>query len=278
MGAVKKMYKNLLPNLALNFLMVTTANLLRKSTVRSAIRGQVRKTLTGKREKLPHERVPSAEHYADMIMETLNGNTIFPTNICIDGLPGSGKSTIGRALAERCNLKWRTLSWKELKEAYPFKKDRIYENIRLIRTQNIEEFDVVIYIDCPEEVARERVISRDRNGTLADVLDFYKLKKIGDTAFKMLGGEEVIIGTSPLVRIKKRPKEGYRDLERLKTFAQESGLDAVGFTKEELLFIYCYGKPQSGLSPYLNLGAYNNEILSGFNDALVRSLGRKYLT
>jgi adenylate kinase family enzyme len=278
MGSAKNIYKKILPDFASKFLILTSINLLQKTTVRSAIRGQVRKTFTGKREKLPYERVPSAEHYADVIMETLNGNTTFPLSICIDGLPGSGKSTIGRALAERCNLNWRTLRWKELQGTYPFKKGRIYENIRLIRTQNIEGFDIVIYIDCPEEVARKRVITRDRNGTLADVVDFTKLKKIGDTAFKMLDGEEVIIGKSPLVRIKKRPKEGYRDLERLKEFAQESGIDANGFTKEELLFIYCYGKPQSGLSPYLNLGAYNNEILSGLYDALMRSLGRKYLT
>lgn len=278
MGAAKKFYKKILPDLALNFLLVTITNLVQKLTVLSAIRGQVRKILTGNREKLPYAVVPTAEHHADMVMETLNGNGTFPKSICIDGLPGSGKSTLGRALAERCNLRWRTLRWKELKEAYPFKEGRIYENIRLIRTQNVECFDVVIYIDCPDEVAKNRIISRDRNGTLADVVDFSRLKKIGDTAFAMLGGEEITIGVNPLIRIKRRPHEGYRDLERLKICAQERGFNGDGFTKEELLFIYCYGKPQCGLSPYLNLGVYNSEILSGLYDALVRSLGKRFLT
>ena len=277
MSELKKIYKKILPDMALYFFIITTKNLLQKQTVRSAIKGQVRKIFTGNREKQPYEIVPTVEHYADMIMQTLNGKAAFPSSICINGLPGSGKSTIGRALAERCNLKWRTLRWKELKVAYPFKKGRIYENIRLIRTQNMEGFDVVIYIDCPEEVARNRVFARDRNPTLADVVDFYRLKKIGDVAFEMLGGEEVKIEGSP-VRIKQRPQEGYRDIERLKIRLHEKGYDTDGFSKEELLFIYCYGKPQSGLSPYLNLGTYNNEILSGIYEAAVRSLAKNFLT
>ena len=277
MGATKKFYKKTLPDLALNFFIVTIANLLRKPTVQSAIRGQARKILTGNREKQPYETVPMIEHYADRIMETLNGKGTYPKSICIDGLPGSGKSTLGRALAKRCNLKWRTLRWKELEEAYPFKNGRIYENIRLIRTQDMEGFDVIIYFDCPAEVAKDRVITRDRNATLADVLDFPSLKKIGDTAFEMLGGEEIKISESP-IRIKQRQKEGYRDLERLKSHVQEKGFDVDGFSKEELLFIYCYGKPQCGLSPYINLGAYNNEILSGIYEAAARSLAKNFLT
>jgi hypothetical protein len=78
--------------------------------------------------------------------------------------------------------------------------------------------------------------------------------------------------------MKQRPQEGYRDIERLKTRLREKGIDVEGFSKEELLFIYCYGKPQIGLSPYVKLGAYSNEILSGIYDALVRSLAKRFLT
>lgn len=277
MDLLKMFYKKILPDIALGFVVLTAKNLLERQTVRSAISGQARKILTGNREKQPYETVPRVEYYADKIMEALNDRGISPRSICIDGPPGSGKSTLGRALAERCGLKWRTLYWQELRGVYPFKKGRIYENIRLIRTQDMEDFDIVIYIDCPIEEAKDRMITRDRNGALADVVDFSRLKKIGDTSFEMLGGEEIKIGGSP-VRIKQRPQEGYRDLERLKTRLREKGIDVEEFSKEELLFIYCYGKPQSGLSPYAKLGSYSNEILSGIYDALVRSLAKRFLT
>ena len=72
----------------------------------------------------------------------------------------------------------------------------------------MEHFDIIIYIDCTPDEAKDRVILRDRNGALADVMDFSRLKKIGDTAFEMLGGEEIRIVGSP-IRVKPRPPEGY---------------------------------------------------------------------
>jgi adenylate kinase family enzyme len=276
MGGLKKLYKDVLPDAALRFVVFTTKNLLQRDTVRSAVRGEVRRILTGSREKA-YQIVPTAEHNAERIVEVFNDRGISPRSICIDGPPGSGKSTLGRSLAKRTGLKWRTLYWQELKEAYPFIDNRIYENIRLIRTQDVEHFDVIIYIDCPAEVAIERVITRDRNAALADLVDFSRLKKIGDTAFEMLGGEEIKIGGSP-IRIKPRPQGGYRDLQALKTRLREKGYDVEGFSKEELLFLFCYGRPQAGLTPYIKLGAYNNEILAAIYDALARSLARRYLT
>jgi hypothetical protein len=55
-------------------------------------------------------------------------------------------------------------------------------------------------------------------------------------------------------------------------------IDTEGFSKEELLFIYCDGKPKSGILPYIKLGAYNRELFSGLYDALAMSLGKRLLT
>ncbi len=277
MGTFSTFQKKILPELALAFLLNTLKNLLNRSTIRSAIAGQIRKALTGSREK-PYRPVPEVERQADKIMEIfLKDSKTFPDTICIDGPPGSGKSTLGRALAERCGLEWRTIFWHEIKKPFPFKSGRVYENIRLIRTQDIEIFDCVIYMDCPGEEAQARVISRDRNGALADVVNFSILKTVGDAAFDMLDGNTISMEGSR-IKLKRKPENGYRDLDELKIRLWNRGIDTEGLSKEELLFIYCYGDSRNGIKPYLKLGAYNEEIFSGLYDAIVTSLGKGFLT
>ena len=276
MGNLQNFTKKTLPTMAVAFVAATVKDLMGKDTVKSAIRGRVRKFFTGTSER-PYRPVPVVEEYSDKIMRVLGEKNIHPQTIAIDGPPGSGKSTLGRSLANRTGLKWHSLNLKDMHEPYFFLPGRIYENIRLIRTQDIEKFDIIIYIDCRAEDAQHRVIERDRNGALADYLDFKKLKKIGDAAFEMAVGEEITIPLSP-VRIKIRPKDGYRDIDNLRMILQSRGLDIADFSKEELLFTYCYGKPKSGIVPYVKFGAYNKEILSGAMAALRAVSAKKMLS
>ena len=266
MGELKKFTKKTLPELAFGFFSTAATNLMAKESIKSAIRGRIRKLITGNAEK-PYRDVQAVEVYTDRIMDILNQKRILPQNIGIDGPPGSGKSTLGRSIAKRTGLKWRTLYLKELNQPYNFKPGRIYENIRLLRTQNIDNFDLIIYIDCPVGEAQYRVIERDRNGALADYIDFKKLKKIGDVAFEMADGEEIMIPMSP-IRIKIRPDKGYRDIENLRMKVRSKGFDVERFSKEELLFINCYGESKSGILSYANWGAYNNELLSAVHTSL----------
>ncbi len=242
------------------FFSTAARNLLAKESIKSAIRGRVRKLVTGSAEK-PYRDIQTVEAYSDRIMDILDQKRILPQRIGIDGPPGSGKSTLGRSLAKRTGLKWRTLYLKDLHKPYYFKHGRIYENIRLFRTQNIDNFDLIIYIDCPVEDAQYRVMERDRNGALADYVDFKKIKKIGDAAFDMADGEEIMIPMSP-IRMKIRPDEGYKNIENLRMELRSKGFDVERFSKEELLFINCYGKPKGGILSYANWKAYNDELLS----------------
>lgn len=276
MRTLEKLCRGTLPGIVAYFVMHTAKNLLETETVRSALRGQIRKFLTGSREK-PFQPVPEVERYADRIMEILYQERVYPDCVCIDGPPGSGKSSLGRALSERMGLEWRTVYWHEIEEPFLFRAGRIYENIRLVRTQDMERFDVVIYLDCAADEARTRVIRRDRNAALADVVDFPKLKAVGDAAFGMMAGEEMRIEGSP-VRMKIRPPGGYGDLETLRCRLEEKGVDVRGYSKEELLFIYCFGKPEGGVMPYVRLGAYDRETFSGIYEAVAKSFAKRFMT
>jgi len=267
MGNIMKPFQKALPETALTFLIVTAKNILAKEGVRSAIRGQVRKITTGSREK-PYQDVQTVEGYADAIMEILDKKRISPGSIGIDGPPGSGKSTLGRSLAKRTGLEWKTLYLNDINNPYfIFKSGNIYENIRLFRTKDINNFDLIIYIDCPIEDAQYRVMERDRNGALADYVDFRKLKKIGDAAFEMADGEEIRVPMSP-ISIKVKPEGGYGDMDNLRMKLEPKGLNVDMFSKEELLFMDCYGKAKKGILSYVNWGAYNNEVFSAAYEAL----------
>jgi len=276
MGDLKDFTKKTLPEMAIAFVTTAAMNLLAKDTIRSAIRGRVRRFLTGSSER-PYQDIATVEKYADQIVDILYENNIFPEIIGIDGPPGSGKSTLGRSLAKRTGLNWRCLYLKDVSKPCFFTFGHIYENIRLFRTQNIDNFDAIIYIDCPVEDAEHRVIERDRNGALADYVDFEKIKKIGDAAFEMADGEAIRIPMSP-IRIKLRPKEGYRDIDNLRMRLRSRGVDVEGFSKEELLFAYCYGEPKRGILPYVKFGAYNNELLSGVYAALRVAMAKNLLS
>ncbi len=229
--------------------------------MQSTVRGLVRKLVTGSREK-PYREIPSVEKTSDLIIEALDEKGIRPTCLGIDGIAGAGKSTLGRSLSKRLGLEWRTLYARELTKPVKLEDGTIYENIRLFRTQDIDHFDAILYIDIPAEKARARVLERDRDGALADVLDFEKLKRLGDLAFEISEGKEIRIPGSS-VRMKIRPEGGYRAKEHLKSRLKERGLREENLSKEEMLFLSCYGEVKKGIRPYLKLGAYNREILDG---------------
>ena len=262
--------KKLLQAGLVKFGAITAGRLLARETVRSTIRGQVRRLLTGSKEK-PYQLVPAAERAADHLIAILENRISTPACIGIDGIAGSGKSTLGRSLSAKLDLEWRTLFGREMDRPVSLEPGTIYENIRLFRTQDIDRFDAIIYIDVPIETAKKRVLSRDRNGALVDFLDYEKLKKIGDVAFEAADGEAVPIPESPAT-VKIRPKSGYRLAGNLAQRLEAKGLDKDGLCVEEMLFLLCYGEAQRGIKPYVRFGAYNQDILTGALSGLLVAL------
>lgn len=257
MGTPKEMLKAGL----LRFGATTALTLLSKTTIRSAIRGQIRKLITGNREK-PSREIPSVERTSDRIVKIMRGKIPASACIGIDGIAGGGKSTLARSLSRKMGLKKRTLHSREMDAPLEFNQGMIYENIRLFRTQDIDCFDAILYIDMPVRRARIRVLERDRNGALVDFLDFEMLKRIGDLCFEVADGEQLKIPES-CVRMKIRPARGYRTGENLASKLEESGLRSQALSKEEMLFLLCYGEARKGIRPYLKLGAYNRDMLEG---------------
>jgi hypothetical protein len=266
MGSKKKVLRDSL----IVFGATTVGQMLKRPTIQSGLRGLARKLITGSREKR-YKEIPAVERTTDKIADLLEGRLPTPACLGIDGIAGGGKSTLGRSLAKRFDLNWHTLYSKELGKAVEIIPGTIYENIRLFRTQDIDLFDAIFYIQIPPDQARERVLSRDRNGTLADLLDFETLQRLGDLAFDSADGDDIQIPNSP-IRMKVRPASGFCQRENLKARLKAQGLESEGLGVEEMLFLSCFGEAKKGIRPYLKLGAYNNEILAGIRVAVLTAL------
>ena len=108
---------------------------------------------------------------------------------------------------------------------------------------------------------------------MPNFLDFEKLKIIGNLAFEIAEGEEIKIPSSP-IRMKIRPPAGYQDQKNLADRLKTAGIRAEKLSKEEMLFLSCYGEAKQGIKPYLKLDAYNHDIIAGLVAGIMVALGK----
>jgi hypothetical protein len=203
---------------------------------------------------------------ADKIASILRAHEIIPKRLGVDGLPGSGKSTLARALANRLEMQWQPLDGQNMDVPQAFSTERaVYEHHRLFRTQDVDAFDALIYVDEPIEAAKKRVLERAvreaREALIVDLLDFRKLKTIGRLAFEVCDGPSISVPGSNLF-LKLKPPQGFRAREHLAERLPEA-YKTNALKKEALLFLVAYGKPQAGITAYLIPSAYNQELLAG---------------
>ena len=209
-----------------------------------------------------HPDAPADHPAATPIAQRLADRGLGAQRIGVDGLPGSGKSTLARALAERMGMQWACLDHQLSDEPMDFSAaDAVYEHHRLFRTQDLDSFDVLVYLDEPMSKIREQIINRGRGAALIEVLDFDRMREIGRKAFALAGGEEwQVPGTN--VRLKTRPPEGFHDLARLDGELQRLGFrQTQDLPKEAKLFLAVYGRAKRGSLAYVQAGQFFKELL-----------------
>lgn len=239
----------------------TVKGLRKKPAIRATLHSLRRKMKTGKAEI--HREFDHVNKQAGLIVKFLKLKKVSPKRIAIDGIPGSGKTTLARALAKKMNFKRMTLDYIDMDKPLDFSEEKtIYEHHRLLRTQDIDPFDCIIYIDAPIDISKKRCLHRKRGAVNIDVFDYQKLKHIGERAFKLADGKVHHIDNS-FIQIKIRPRKGYQAYENLCAEIKRKGLKTKRRSKESLLFVSLYGKGKKGLKAYIKFGAYNKEFKAG---------------
>jgi dephospho-CoA kinase len=249
----------------------TAADALAKRPGVQASVDSLRMRLTAGKAEV-HEIIDKVNKSADEIITLLNSKAVHIRKLAVDGVPGSGKSTLARALSEKLNFALKTLDYIDLNKPQDFTQEKtIYEHHRLLRTQDVENFDAIIYIDEPIELSKQKCLNRKRGGINIDIFDYEKLKKIGKEAFGIATGKTYKIKNS-YIKLKIKPKTGFRAYENIRDKVKKKGFETEGLCKEELLFMSAYGKAAKGLMAYVRLDAYNEEILAGLSAGVLRFL------
>jgi len=225
------------------------------------------------------KEVKEIEKCADWIVDLLKEKRIRPNKIGIDGLPGSGKSTIANALSNRLKMEWISLDFKLSNEPYQFNKNNsIYEHHRLFRTQNLDAFDVIIFIDLPVEKIKEQIIDRGQGAFNVEIFDYDLMQEIGKTAFEITDGGKIRVPSTYLY-MKIKPEGGFNIDENLdKKLKAEGFVDTGNLTKEEKLFLLAEGKAKKGMFAYNQGSKYAMELLENVREFInyVNNPGRRF--
>jgi len=258
----------------LKSLSTTVESLLQRPGIRASLKALGDKMLLrdDSSREIPEEAIVNAEKIAHI----LNSNNIAYERIGIDGIPGSGKSTLAKALAKLIGFEVRNFHHPEIESPCDlYETATIYEHHRLFRTQDIDHFDVLVYIDTPIKVAKEKVFERKKSGILLDVFDYDKLKAIGDLAFDLADWKSFEIPEN-LTKIKVRPQEGFNQVRNIKKKLKARDIHLENScTKEEMLMLLAYGKKERGLRAYIECDAYCKDFINGMKAGLLSLIGMK---
>jgi hypothetical protein len=271
-----KVDKDTLAGLAVSAGIFFVKNVIQKKGVSTNLKFLLESLLHNNCENrlLPEQAIRQAK----TIAETVEARHLRPDRIAVDGVPGSGKSTLAKALADRLGMETVCLDHQNMDEPLLLEQvPAVYEHHRLLRTQDIDRFEVIIYLDQPLRIAKQHILQRERGAYLVDIMNFDLLKRIGDRAFALAEGPALSLDNG-LVQIKNRPDKGFRDRANLAKALESKGVGdsrIAGLNKEQQLFLLVEGQVRKGFMAYVNPRAYEKEFFAAFTDGITRTFTRR---
>ncbi len=183
--------------------------------------------------------------------------------IGIDAPPGSGKTTLARAIAKQTGMSHYGLDWEpghawkstiglgRNVENTPHapRAGEILEHYLLNRTHDPELFDAQIHLRRDPNVIRQQITQRGRSAAASDFMDLDKSLQVADLGFDTLDGDEINLGSGAVMKL--RPHEGWgNQLDQRLTAA---GIDPAGLSRHEKLLTLHSGQRTTGAgwTPYV---------------------------
>lgn len=183
--------------------------------------------------------------------------------IGIDAPPGSGKTTLARAIARQTGMSHYGLDWEpghawkstiglgRNVESTPHapRAGEILEHYLLNRTHDPELFDAQIHLRRDPNVIRQQITRRGRSAAASDFMDLDKSLRVADLGFDTLDGDEIDLGNGAVMKL--RPREGWGNQLDQRLIA--AGIDPSGLSRHEKLLTLHNGQRTTGAgwTPYV---------------------------
>jgi ABC-type phosphate/phosphonate transport system ATPase subunit len=218
------------------------------------------KMLLGKVKRDPGlgQAIPSnVQHSSKRLIKELRRAGVDPrkARIAVVGTGGSGKSTIARGIADQLGTKANeldivgknTLSGRRLSEymgRHAPGKGSVYEQTHLLNKVDPRHFNVVVKVNTPTKVVKDRLLKRQRGAWQHDFYNIDKLNKVIDKGFRSAGGKRLNDVDNLSISVSKKGNT-FGD-GGLKKEMRSRKMSPKGMTREEMLQSLVGGKRESG--------------------------------